>query len=83
MTILCDGAARYVDTFNVEFGSERGLPHPRLVDGEDDVDAAARSVMVEYEQALLDSRLLRCTLPWPPAPCRVCMQRSVHRSVII
>jgi hypothetical protein len=34
--------------FNVAFLKERGLPHPPwLVDGEDDVDAAARSVMVE------------------------------------
>ena len=46
-----DGAARYASKmFNVEFLKERGLPHPPwLVDGEDDVDAAARSVMVEEE----------------------------------
>ena len=51
VTILCDGAARYASKmFNVEFLKERGLPHPPwLVDGEDDVDAAARSVMVEEE----------------------------------
>ena len=49
VTILCDGAARYASKmFNVAFLKERGLPHPPwLVDGEDDVDAAARSVMVE------------------------------------
>ena len=51
VTILCDGAARYASKmFNVEFLKERGLPHPPwLVDGEDDVGAAARSVMVEEE----------------------------------
>ena len=58
------------------FLKERGLPHPPwLVDGEDDVDAAARSVMVEEEEASFACGV-HLVLAAGAAPCGVCMQRS-------